>query len=360
MAGGKTALVSLVKYFWDNHWKQNNELTLVLCGSIAQFMIHHIVHSKALHNRKTFEIHLRALSARECLPFFQEKRSLLEISKFLMIFGGVPKYLEQIDPNQSLSVNMDRLCYQPNSYFLQEFTTLYKEQFKATQTYEDITRALAKGSCSPEMLARTSGKQSGGGLKRYLDVLEQADFIKTQTSVLSARRSKTRRLYLWDHWLRYYFPFIEPYERRIDLMEEGGLFDAIAAQQGMASWFGNAFEHLCIQNLPAILRALEIPVIDVLDYGPYFKHSRTAKQESVQVDLLLKRQNKVLTLVECKYKTEPVGIAVIQEVERKIERMRVGREWSVERVLVSAGPVSRELEKAQYFHHILEMEVLFE
>ncbi|ETR66702.1 MAG: hypothetical protein OMM_12457 [Candidatus Magnetoglobus multicellularis str. Araruama] len=117
MASGRTELISLVKYYWDNYWKKNPNLTLVICGSIANFMFKHIVHSKALHNRKTFEIKLAPLSACESKLFFKQYRSNNEIAKFLMVFGGIPKYLEQVDPQFSFSENMDRLCFQKKWFF---------------------------------------------------------------------------------------------------------------------------------------------------------------------------------------------------------------------------------------------------
>ena len=83
----------------------------------TSFMLKHIVHSKALHNRKTFEIKLPPLPASESKLFFNNLRSDFEIAKFLMVFGGIPKYLEQIDPRLSFSENVDRLCFQKNGFF---------------------------------------------------------------------------------------------------------------------------------------------------------------------------------------------------------------------------------------------------
>ena len=142
MATGRSQLVSLIKYFWDNKWKNNEKLTLVLCGSVASFMIKHVVHSKALHNRKTLEIALPPLPAHEARHFFQEYRSNHEVAEFLMIFGGIPKYLEQVDPKKSLADNLDRLCFSRHAFFLQEFDTIFKETvFLGTSLFGDCKRA---------------------------------------------------------------------------------------------------------------------------------------------------------------------------------------------------------------------------
>ena len=38
MAAGRSRLVSLLKYYWDNHWK-GRHVMLILCGSVASFMV---------------------------------------------------------------------------------------------------------------------------------------------------------------------------------------------------------------------------------------------------------------------------------------------------------------------------------
>jgi hypothetical protein len=47
MAAGQGKPVSLLKYYWDNVWKDPNVL-VILCGSVASFMVKKVIHSKAL------------------------------------------------------------------------------------------------------------------------------------------------------------------------------------------------------------------------------------------------------------------------------------------------------------------------
>ena len=81
-----------------------------------------------------------------------------------MIFGGVPKYLEQVDPNDSLSVNLDRLCFTRAGFFVNEFETLFKEQFKVMKKYGNIVQALSQGPLTKEQIAQKIKLTAGGGL----------------------------------------------------------------------------------------------------------------------------------------------------------------------------------------------------
>jgi len=360
MASGRGEIVSLLKYFWDNHWKHNPGLTLVLCGSIAAFMIKQIVHSKALHNRKTIEIKLAPLTALETKPFFRDLRSDREIIKFLMIFGGIPKYLEQIDPRKSLAANLDRLCFQRHGFFLTEFETVFKEQFKVARTYERIVRILAHRGCSREELARHLGIVSGGGLSSYLHALEQADFIRTAAPLsIAGGGQKTRKLVLWDEWLRFYFTWIEPNRELIEMEGRTNRFDPFGVY-GLDAYFGLCFERLCMKNLPQIFARLELDFRRVTGFGPFFRQRRRKKErdEGLQIDLLVRQKGHVLTLIECKFTARPVGTTVIDEVARKIKFLGAPSHYTVERVLISAGGVTPDLARSDYFHQIAGLETI--
>lgn len=361
MAGKKSQFISYLKYFWDNHWKQNPQLTLVLCGSIANFMVKHVIHSEALHNRKTFEMKLDALSARESSKFFEGLRSDYEVSKFLMVFGGVPKYLEQIQVEDSLEVNLDRLCFSKSGFFVSEFETLFKEQFKTIQKYNLIVKSLKERPRSKEEIAEKLRTTAGGGLTSYLENLERAEFVKCQKPVvfLSNEHLRTKRYLIWDEWLRFYFTYMEPNLKIIKTNSGKPLFSRLC-QKSLANFWGLSFERLCLKNIDRILEALQIPLESVIDFGPFFRQrSRSTQKSGVQIDILLYRQGMILTLIECKFTERPIGTEIIAEIQKKIELLSAPRIFSVERVLISANGITPELEQKRYFHKILGLESIF-
>lgn len=358
MASSRTELVSLLKFYWDTIWKKNPKLTLVLCGSVTSFMLKHLVHSQALHNRKTFEINLAPLPANEAVSFFKKYRSHFEVAKFLMVFGGIPKYLEQIDPKQSFAANMDRLCFAKNSFFVKEFETLFKEQFKVIKTYELIAEALAKRSDSKTGLAERLHMESGGGLSGYIQALEQADFVKVLTPLsVAGEGSKTTKIVLWDEWLRFYFSYIKPNRHIIEMNTKPGLFQQLAGKS-IDTYFGLAFERFCMKNLSSILPAAGIALNEILGYGPFFRQPsrKTPNDAGLQIDILVHRQGHILTLMECEFQTSPVGLSVAQEVERKLTFLKPKKFYTVEKMLLCAGPITRELQQNGYFHKILDLD----
>ena len=80
MAAGQGKLVSLLKYYWDNFWKDQNVL-IILCGSIASFMVKKVIHSKALYGRLAIGMHLGKLLPHEVRAMLK-RRSEEEVLKY--------------------------------------------------------------------------------------------------------------------------------------------------------------------------------------------------------------------------------------------------------------------------------------
>lgn len=362
MASERSELVALLKYFWDNKWKNNPKLTLILCGSVASYMVRHVVHSEALHNRKTFEILLDPLPLNESKNFFRDFRSPFEMAQFLMIFGGVPKYLEQIDPKKSLAQNINHLCLNKHGFFVNEFETLFKEQFKVVKNYETIVQLLSRKSLSKEQIAKEFNQGPGGSLTGTLENLERAQFIKSFSPIDFDKsiKTKTKRYVLWDEWIRFYLTFLQPRLSIIKANTYTPLFEQLIGKR-LAIYTGLAFERLCLKNVHLILSALEVDMGDLIYFGPYFRQGQRSKQSKprVQIDLMLMRDRNLLTLIECKFKDEPEDLQVIKDFDNKILSIKAPKKFSIEKVLISATGATEAVTDSEYFNKILRIEDLF-
>jgi len=257
---------------------------------------------------------------------------------------------------------VDRLCFQKNGFFVNEFETIFKEQFKVVKNYERIVKILSQKSCSKEDLGKYLKISSGGGLTSYVNNLEQADFIKvfTPKAPFGASGEKTKKLVLWDEWLRFYFIYVEPNRNIIELNTEPGLFYKVAGQS-LNNYFGLAFEKLCMKNLLSVFRNIGYDIHQIIGFGPFFRQRKRNKSndEGLQIDILVHKKGQVLTLIECKYSTKPISSSIIPEIQRKIQFLKAPRNFTIERILISAGEVTANLQRSDYFHHIVGMETLF-
>jgi len=224
-----------------------------------------------------------------------------------------------------------------------------------------LQKSCLNSSYSQEDLAACLHMPPGGGFSGYIQALEQADFVKVFSPLsVTGQGQKTKKIVLWDEWLRFYFSYIKPNKHVIDMNSQPGLCQQLTGKS-MEIYFGLAFERFCIKNISGLLSGAGIALNEILGYGPFFRQPGRKGQSDagLQIDILVHRRGHILSVFECKFQTSPVGMAVIQEVERKVALLRPKRFYTIEKMLVCAGPVTRDLEQSGYFHKILSLDALF-
>ena len=135
MAAGQTKLISLLKFYWDNHWKKL-KVQLVLCGSICSYMLTKVIKSRALYGRIDLQLQMLPLGPIHISHILKNKLSKNEVIKYMLLFGGLPKYFELINTKYSFDHNIQNLCFEKNSYFSQEFDKIFYSQFRKHKLHE--------------------------------------------------------------------------------------------------------------------------------------------------------------------------------------------------------------------------------
>ena len=115
MASGRTKLVSILKSYWDNYFTNENIL-FILCGSVAHYVVKKIIKAKSLYGRISSQILLQQLDPKNARRMLK-KRGNFEALKYILLFGGVPKYLEEINVNESFDQNIENLCFKATGFF---------------------------------------------------------------------------------------------------------------------------------------------------------------------------------------------------------------------------------------------------
>lgn len=352
MAVGRRQLISLLKYYWDNHWK-SKRVMLLLCGSVASFMVNRVIRSQALYGRFTYQMLLQGLEPHEAMQLFRRKRSAEEILKYLLVFGGIPKYLEEIQLSRSFSQNMNHLCFSPSSPMTREAERVFYSQFRESQTYARIVGLLRQSACAMHDISRKLNISSGGGLKLYLRNLEDAQIIRSFVPFNRSSRSKYRKYVLADEFLHFYFRFIEPNLRTICESRSRRLFENLT-KDALDPWLGFAFERFCLKNAAHLAKVMGFHE-DVLAACPHFEKDDTR----FQIDLVYKRSDDVVTVCEVKYHNKPIGTKVIPDVQRKCSLLPLPRGYTCEKALISLYGPDQALLDSGYFDHSVVLADIF-
>lgn len=350
-AASQTKLVALLKFVWDNHWKQHAPL-LILCGSIGSFMVRNVLRSKALYGRATAEMHLRGLSLDGASAMLKGMRSHDEVLKYLLVFGGIPKYLEEVDPHSSFVQNMNRLCFHRNGVMVSEIDRMFVSQFRVAATYKRIVTELLAGPKRLKDISKALGMTSSGGVKEYLDNLILADMAGVMVPFGRGESSKYKSYRIADEFLAFHAKYLEPNLKIIHQTTAGDLFSRLTAKS-WEPWLGLAFERFCLKHA-AVLADLMGFGDHLLEWGAMASRSKPG----YQVDLAFRRNDNVLSICEIKYWSKPIDSSVISAMEKKCAQIAIPRGYTLERVLITAHGVEPSVKKAGYFHHIIRLKDL--
>lgn len=346
-----------LKNAWDTQFKKNPKLMLVLCGSVSAWIEKNIISNTLFLGRPSWYIKLPQLSVTDCNEFWGAHRgriSAYEKLKVLSITGGVPRYLELMDPNKSAEDNMRILCFSSNSPLLNEFERIFSDIFgKRSELYKNIINKLVAGPASQDEILASCGRSKTGDFSEYLKDLDTAGFISRDYTwyLKDGKISKFSRYRLKDNYVRFYLKYIEPNKTKI----EKGTFNktSITTLPGWESIISLQFENLVLNNDKRILEILGVPLEEIILINPYFQ-KKTKEHPGCQIDLLIQTKFNSLYVCEIKFSRSEVTTSVIEEVKQKIDRLSIPKNFSYRPVLIHVNGVSEAVVESGYFAKIID------
>ncbi|MDC0980416.1 hypothetical protein OAQ84_01635 [Bdellovibrionales bacterium] len=294
---------------------------------------------------------LSGLDPKDIRKLIGGTRNIHEVFKYILILGGVPRYIEIINSKKSFEQNLRQLFFKRDSLLLSEYEKIFYSQFREHKNYEKIVKFL---SVTPRTLLEVSKHlkmESSGGVKSYLDNLEKALFITSCVPYDRAENSKLKKYKLIDEYIRFYLKYVHSNQKKIQSAPKSQNLFKILVKDQWESWIGFAFENFCLKNASLIATKMGFAE-QVKSYGPLFSKG----SKGFQIDLIFERYDNVVTVCEMKFYNKKVTSAVIKEVDKKIELLDVKREITIEKALVSQFGADEKLIGSGYFHHNLTVE----
>lgn len=215
------AMLSALQHAWDEHF-QDSQTIFILCGSHVRTMETLMTRQSPLFGRVTGQWHLEPLSFPTLRTFFPEWSAEERVAAYA-IAGGIPAYLQWLQPQRSLVENIRHVILAPGSMFIAEPQFLLYDEVREPQTYLAILKAIGAGHRTLAEISQASlvGKTH---LSAYLKTLQQLRLVERRipVTVPDAMRRKSRlgRYHLSDPYFRFYFRFLDPYQDVLTLEPE--------------------------------------------------------------------------------------------------------------------------------------------
>lgn len=348
-----------LKTAWDIDLKKNSELVLLLTGSVSSWIEKNILGSTGFVGRISLDMTLDELPLYRCNEFWAEevdRVSSFDKFKLLAVTGGVPRYLEEINPTLPSDENIRRLCFQSGGLLVGEYERIFTDLFyKRGTLYRKIVSHLADGICDKNGIQNALKMEKGGRISEYLDDLQSAGFISQDHTwnIKTGKIAKSRKYRLKDNYLRFYLKYIAPNLSKI----EKDRYQVNSAQ--WSTIFGLQFENLVLNNRDRILEILHIDPHHVIWDNPYFQ-TRTKKRAGCQIDYLIQTRDRTLYLCEIKFSTQPVQGSVIEQVEKKMQALTLPKGVSVRPILIHVNGVGEQVIASEFFSKIIDFGKLLE
>lgn len=364
MGSKDSEFLSKLHAAWEDYYKRNPKLILILCGSVSAWIEKNILSSTGYFGRVSIKLTLEELAINHCNDLMSKlgfKRSLYERLMLLSIMGGIPWYIEQIDPGLSASENIKQLCFTKDGLFVDEYQKIFHDLFNEQRSavHKAIVEVLADGPADYQTISQKIKYHSGGSLTSYLEELEQSGYISRDYvwNIKTAKTSSLSCYRLKDNYLRFYLKYILP---RLDQITKQQYLDiSLETLQGIETVIALQIENLILNNRKLIYKLLGIDANSIVNDNPYFQHT-TTKQQGCQIDYLIQTKHKTLYACEIKFSVNKVGPQVIKEVQQKIERLNLPRGYACLPVLIVANGVENSVEAKDYFFKIIDMTTLLQ
>lgn len=294
LAHPKSKFMQALDYFWNTHWSQMPNVTMIVCGSAASWMLEKLINAKGgLHNRLTQTIRLQPFNLNETEQFLRSQSiryAQKQVLDLYMVMGGIPYYLKHVEKGKSAVQNINAICFQSEGLLRTEFPRLFHSLFNAAEVNLRIVREIAKRreGISREELIRKTKIESGGTLSRRLHELEAAGFIRSITPYGYYMRRQYYKVI--DEYTMFYLNWIEPLGNR---EPEEHYWENRINTPAATTWHGYAFESVCDKHRSQIRKALGL--------GNIATDTSSWRSKDAQIDLLLDRADGAITICEIKY-----------------------------------------------------------
>ncbi len=345
------------KNAWDIYFKKNVDLIFFLCGSASAWIEKNILSSTGFVGRISYRLVLDELSLSECSQFWPKtggQISNYEKIKVLSVTGGVPRYLEEINPNLSAEENIKDLCFMKGGPLVNEFNDIFSDLFhKKSATYKKIIATLANGSMEIKEIAKALDTGQSGFISEYLDDLVKSGFITRDYTwhILSGEISRLSHFRLSDNYLRFYLKYIDRNIQRIQNNEFS--VKSITALPGWESIMGYQFENLVLKNRKLIRKLLSIRPETVISDNPFFQR-KTVKSPGCQIDYLIQTKFNELYVCEIKFSKNVITANIIDEMEKKISAFVYPKRFSCKPILIHVNGVHEDVIDSGFFAEIID------
>lgn len=275
------------------------DISLVLLGSSISMMEEGVLsYESPLYGRRTGQWRLEPMTVGDAAGFLPQYGPK-ELVDAYSVVGGIPAYLDQLDPEMELLDNIERHVLSKGAYLHEEPEFLLRQELREPSTYMAILEAIATGATRVTEIGSEISRDASS-LSRYLQNLERLALVERERPVTDPDARGVHRIS--DHFIRFWFRYVAPNRSTLEQGETAPVREAVEETlSSHASW---TFEDVCRQAVRTPTFPVACSRVGRWWYG------------EDEIDVAgVDEESETLLLGECKWTAEAVGTDVLGALE---------------------------------------------
>jgi uncharacterized protein len=313
---------SLVNDLIERH-RDDPRLRLILAGSDVSFFEREVVGYAAVsYGRRTGSLRVEPF-AWSSIEAFLPSWSVEDRIRAWAVYGGMPYYLDELDPDADLAANILRTILLPDGLLRDEpeFLLAQESRIRERDTYMSTLRAIAAGHTRLGEIAQRIQRRPNDA-RSFLETLESMRIVCRRYPVTA--RGGAKVLYaITDPFLRFWFRFVAPYESRLRSRASAHRHLHETVLPALDEFVSrDAFEEVCQRwTLERIPHAVEV--------GRWWGSKRVRTTEGLrtrryEADVVaIDAAGRVLALGSCKWSASPHGAAELDKLQTVAQMLEV-------------------------------------
>jgi len=294
----------------------SSQLMLIICGSSEAVMEEETLgYASHFHGCRTAQLQLQPLT------FFEVKRSYSKFSPYDIaviygLTGGVPRYLNLMNPELTVEENIKSTFFDSSSVLFEEPANFLRREVRDPSYYNTVLKAIAKGYNKNSEIASYAGLETSA-CTAYLRNLASFGLVGRHTPVTEKAGKKT--IYeIEDSMFRFWYSFVPDNLSYI----QAGMVDKIwrSVAHGIPAFMRKVFEDICRQWVDQRNQAGKMPVRFV-EVGRWWGYNLVTKSDTF-IPIVAYSDDDHAFFGDAIWSDEPTGAEALRALEEKSRLFR--------------------------------------
>lgn len=227
---------------------------IILCGSATDVLEKGILaENHPLYGRATGIYKMKPMGFYEAALFYPDYSDKDKILAYAVL-GGVPHYLNQLDPGLSLGENIKRNILTKGTVLYDELDYLLHQKLRETAIYNAILEAMALGSTTLKDISRNSLLNDTAKTSVYLKNLVDLGIVERDYSIDTGKEvqahARRRAYHFTDSFFRFWYAYGFPNLSRLEEGDVEGVYQHVI-EPTLQAFAALTFEEVCKEFVKA-------------------------------------------------------------------------------------------------------------